>query len=243
MKVFGHLSSLYMLRMGTRIKITDQSGINYVDVGSISVLARAAFETYLTFHFIFIDPASAEESRFRFDCWDLAGYLERLKHPTMSQEAKEKQSQELAQAEKTKAEIQVSPFYGNLSDKQRKALLKGEWKLHRSWHELAIRAGFGEAYFKSTYAYLCGHAHSGRVSVMQIQQALTREQQEAVSKVWFDVGKVIMAKFIVDYVLLCRATHEISTAYPEMMKVAMEWIAIARSASSVFQNAANDNPG
>jgi hypothetical protein len=53
--------------------------VNFFDAASINVLARAAVEAFLTFHYIFAASISQEERDSRFYSWQLGGLKERQK--------------------------------------------------------------------------------------------------------------------------------------------------------------------
>ena len=55
---------------------------------------RAAFETYLTFQFIFVQPTSVEERKFRHTVWVLGGLLDRQRFTTTTPEGKTKLQEE-----------------------------------------------------------------------------------------------------------------------------------------------------
>jgi len=59
-KFIGHsASSLYLFGSTTLpgVKVTDR-GIGFFDPGSINVLGRAALESFLVFHYVFVEPRS-----------------------------------------------------------------------------------------------------------------------------------------------------------------------------------------
>ena len=65
-KLFYHLASILHLSFGTVLPPFDGRRFNFFDHASINVLARVAFETYLTFFFIYCDPGCGiEQRRFR----------------------------------------------------------------------------------------------------------------------------------------------------------------------------------
>ena len=55
LKFFGHASAAFHLYQGT---VLSHLGTNFIDMSSINVLGRAALETFLVFHHVFISPTS-----------------------------------------------------------------------------------------------------------------------------------------------------------------------------------------
>ena len=102
MKFLFHLGSLHVLQKGTELPNMAGVPIKYVDFPSVATLARAAFETFLAFHFIFVNPPSSEEKRFRYDVWHLGGLRDRQKFLVTSQEGKDLLQKEKIQIEKLK---------------------------------------------------------------------------------------------------------------------------------------------
>ncbi|MCK4385887.1 MAG: hypothetical protein KAW16_09565 [candidate division Zixibacteria bacterium] len=78
-KFFQHSASTFYLSRGTIIKDLPSVEVNFFDAASINVLARAAVEAFLTFHYIFGASISQEERDFRFYSWQLGGLKERQK--------------------------------------------------------------------------------------------------------------------------------------------------------------------
>ena len=78
-KFAGHAASaLYLLR-DTWIPELTELGRSFRDAGSIHVLARAALESCVLFHYIYIDPQTQDERDFRYYAWRLNGLLNERK--------------------------------------------------------------------------------------------------------------------------------------------------------------------
>ena len=82
--VFHAASALYLYRSTTVPEI----GASFFDPGSVNVLCRAALETFLVFHYVFVEPQLDDDRDCRYIGWVLAGYLERQKLPVWSAEAR-----------------------------------------------------------------------------------------------------------------------------------------------------------
>ncbi len=82
-KFIGHAASaLYLFGSTTLpdVKATD-GGISFFDPGSINVLGRAALESFLVFHYVFVEPRSDDEKDFRYYLWLYASYIDKQKFP------------------------------------------------------------------------------------------------------------------------------------------------------------------
>lgn len=230
-KLFRHVSSLYSLYQGTKLQFGPNQFLDFVDYGSINVLTRAAFETALAFHFIFCEPADIEEREFRFMCWDYAGFLERQGFPTISDEGREVKVTEAKAMGKVKLEIQAHSSFERYTKKQQKKILDGEWRLGQSWTSIAVAAGYSEKYFKSIYSLLCGYAHTGRLSVLQIQQAKTKVIQKELADVCIGYSCIIMSNFLFGYSSLFPIADRTFRSNLPAFNVAQMWRNIGQEIS------------
>lgn len=195
-KLFCHVGTAYYLKNGTSLPDLCGLKIGYVDFPSIAAVTRAAIESYLAFHYIFVEPATANEKEFRHKLWTLGGLLSRQGFPAELESSKLKLKAEADQIEGLREEIRGNSIFVTLRSSRQKEALKGEWRLGRGWESLATSAGFGG--FSFLYRHLCGHAHSGYLSVLQFSQA-GREERAALVKPYLDVGLRLMALFVRNY--------------------------------------------
>lgn len=97
--------------------------------------------------------------------------------------------------------IENHPYYQHLSEGLKKNLIrKGEWRLEKSWSDLAVAAGFNKTFFERQYRYLCGFAHSNRISVIQIQQVTDLHKQKQMLYGSMAIQMVVLAKHSYDYI-------------------------------------------
>lgn len=199
MKCLYHLGSLYAIYNGT--KLPDMLGrpIGFIDFPSMAILTRAAFETYLTFHYIFVHPATVEEKRFLYDIWVLGGLRDRQRFSVTTPEGNMLLKKEKQRIEELKQSIRSNPLFQKLSDDRQKEAIKGKWRFDKGWADLAELADTHRGYFTGLYAYLCSHAHSGYLSVMQLSQADKQGEQQLLGKMYTGIGLSIMSSFIRDY--------------------------------------------
>lgn len=195
-KCFFHASSFLYLLRSTNVP---ELGISFFDPASINVVARAALESFLVFHYVFVEPTTEEEKDFRHLSWKLADLMERQRYGAMSPQGKIKLAQEQELIAAIKNKISQNQFYNQITPKQQNALLdRGSWRL-KGWTEIGISAGLSEDHAKSCYRFLCSYAHAGSMSVLQIRQAETAEQQKALCGASMGLAMITMAFFMKSY--------------------------------------------
>lgn len=199
LKLFFHLGTVYKLQEGTTLPKIEGVIPRYVDFPSISTLTRAAFETFLCFHFIFIQPPTTEEKEFRHDVWKLGGLLDRQRFITTTTEGIEKVREEKIICEKIKEKIAENPIFEQLTDPRKKDALKGKWRFGKQWVDIAENSGNHKEFFISLYAYLSSFAHSGHLGILQLSQATERPLQESLAKIYISVNLTLMSHFILAY--------------------------------------------
>ncbi|WKC46939.1 helix-turn-helix transcriptional regulator [Pseudomonas veronii] len=138
----------------------------------VIVVVRACIESYIAMHWIFESP-SIEHRRFRHQVWTLAWLYDRLGLHATTDEGRRKVSETQAQADELAAEVLASPLLSDYTDKQRRRVLKGDWRVDWSWSDQAVRAGFHQKYFESVYSHYCGYAYSSYISALQIRVSAT----------------------------------------------------------------------
>lgn len=201
-KTFLHICSAYSLSKGIKIQLKNNSEIELIDYSSIAVLIRASIESYLTFNHIYISPKTENERQYRFNCWDLAGFIERQDFQATEKRSVLRKKEEAKLIEEKLRIIRKSPHFIGTSPKQKKQIEKGNWKINFGWNKLAVNAGFEEKYFKDLYSYLCSYAHTGRLSSLQTMQATEFKQQKDSAEIFLKHSLIILAKYIYDYVHL-----------------------------------------
>ncbi|NML68163.1 hypothetical protein HHL22_23430 [Hymenobacter sp. RP-2-7] len=207
-KIISHIISVRHLYHGQQLTIGANRYPTQIDFASIAILVRAAMETYLTLNHVFISATENEERRFRFLCWHLAGFLDRKDFEPKNKAQLDLINSERESIDRLTHEIQSSPCFIALNKKQQGAILKGSWRIDSSWGTLAVNAGFDEGFFKQQYKFLCGYAHSSRLSVIQIQQSRSLEKQQEMADASVGVAMVVLAKFMFDYIQLIPALKE-----------------------------------
>jgi hypothetical protein len=230
-KFFFHSASAFYLSQGTRIEDSPSVKDNFFDWSSVDVLARATFEAFLTFHYIFGASISNEESDFRFYSWQLGGLKERQEFlsiaPVLKQEAKRVLANDQKCIQKYEQILKNNKVFLNLSKKQQNKILKGNWRT-QSWREIALDAKLSNLDAEHFYGLLCGHAHSSSLSTMQIKHARTPRQQLDLLAGTMGVIKIAMANFIFEYCRLFPNSLLELEKNAEAKRVAEDWLWIGQ---------------
>lgn len=220
-KLFRHLVSMRALAAGANVETA--GGLTFfVDHASVKVVARAALETYLVFFYLY-GTADRSLSKFRHNTWRLGGLADRQQFHISTQEGHEILACEKIQIEILRSEIEMLPQISDYTDKQRKMLLRGEWRIGKSWAALGAQAGFHEKYFKNIYGYLCGYSHSSYLSALQVGQARSIEDQQKLTQSILGIGIVLMAHFAFSYAGAFGNAEKILSANPAAKRVAEKW--------------------
>ena len=107
-KLFEHLASLQTLTNVHRVEIGQSHSFDFIDHSSAKVVARAAFETYLVFFFIY-GGSDRALSEFRHTIWKYGGLADRQKHRFAGAKARNIQAAEKVKMDRLKTEIETSP--------------------------------------------------------------------------------------------------------------------------------------
>lgn len=142
-KLFGHLGTIRHVWHGTNLPIIDGRPRQYVDHSSITVLVRAAFETYLCYYYIYGDiRCGIGTRRLRHDIWSLGGLLDRQNATSIMDHGMPVLEQDRQVISRLLSSIETNPAFQTLTPKQQKKAKSGIWKLDNRWVDLAEIAGF-----------------------------------------------------------------------------------------------------
>jgi hypothetical protein len=230
-KLFKQLCSTKNLAYGCVFQSNTGKKIEFIDQGSISILARASIETFLAMHWIFEGPA--EQSQFRHALWQYAGLADRANLKPSTDEGRIKQVESKAQMAPLLEFIAGSSFLSLYSAKEIKELKKGNWRVGWSWSSEAVRAGFHKSYFDNVYGHLCGYSHSNYISAMQIGQAQSIADQEQLSSAGLQISVHVLAHFIHFYASTFSPAADLLSASPAK-SIADVWHFKAEDMSHIF---------
>ena len=175
-KFFLHAASVLYLSRETNISNFPSAPLKFLDPASIDVLARAALETFLTFHYVFVEPKTDEGKNYSYWVWKAAGLAERQTLPVSSEENRQKLVEEQKEISSLYSKLRLNSTYQQLTERQKKRVLKGEWRL-LSWRKIAENANLAEILSSDMYRHLSGYSHSSYLSVLQIKESLEKKEQ------------------------------------------------------------------
>lgn len=221
-KLFRHLASMHGLSKGATIVPPGMQPLPYIDHSSIKVLARAALETYLVFHYLF-GSEDDELCRFRHGTWVLGGLSDRQDAHVSVEEHREKLQDEKRQIEELQAQLSTSPYLANYTTKQQNKLLNGNWRIGKNWTDLGVSADFNKKYFEDIYSYLCGYSHASYISALQVGQAVALEDQTKLTNSILGIGMVIMAHYVFAYSLAFHTAGTILEENSTSKAIAEKW--------------------
>lgn len=233
LKLFQHCVSLKSLAHPSIVRFDSSEEVTFIDHASMSVVARAALETFLVWHYIFA-PGDVDLSRFRHATWKLAGQLEKLSFKVRNEkEAAAKRVVE-ADVERLRDEVRRSPHFHGLKEGQKTALLKGDWKVLMGPKGMAQAAGFHGGYFNFIYSYFCTQSHSGNLSGRFLGQEASLEDQQGVADSVLFHGVVTMAHFVCSYSTQFPQADAVFDEYPISRAIAKRWMLKAEDLAAVF---------
>lgn len=229
LKFCAHATSALYLFRGTKIPEIKIGNISFFDYASLNILCRAAFETFLIFHHLFIQPNSDEEKEFRYDSWVLSGLLERQGFPVKSPQGIKLIESERSIINSLKDRLHKNKVFINLTHKQQRTITeKGNWR-RKSWYEIAKDSGLDETHAGSFYRYLCGYAHSGSLSSLQLRESQTRETQKQMAESGMTLIMISMAKMIESYCKLFSKSKKALLQNSDVYNLVKVWIGVGSS--------------
>lgn len=222
-KFAAHCISIQYLIRGTRLP---EIHADFTDPASVNVIVRAAVESVLTFYYLFVSGSSEDELNFRHDTWVLADLQNRQEFHVFSEEGKLQLAREKEQITKLDEKLRANPCLKAISDKQQKALLRDrKWRL-AGWAKIGLDMGLDEYHAKMFYSYLCSHAHSGYLSVLQVQQARTAADQKMLVNGSAGVLAIALAHMIKLYVKVFPQCAAALKQIPDAEQTIQIWISI-----------------
>jgi len=144
----------------------------------------------------------------------------------LSPQGKSKQNNEKEIIKNIKGQIIENPLFNQIKPKQQKALLNlGKWRL-KSWTEIGISAGLSEVHARTFYRFLCSYAHAGSMSVLQIRQAETAEQQRELCGATMGLAMITMAYLVKSYCVLFDKSKNYLDQNEEFRNYIKMWVEI-----------------
>jgi hypothetical protein len=197
-KFFFHAASILYLSRRTKLPDFPNAALEFPDSASIDVLTRAAFETFLTFHYVFFEPKTDDEKNYHYCAWKLAGLIERQNFPASYEDHKEKLKEEKKEVEVLSENLRANANFQQLKERQKRRVLRGEWRL-LTWREIGAKVGFSKILSSHMYKHLSGYTHSSWSSILQIKQSLREKEQALLISSSMSFMSIVSANFIREY--------------------------------------------
>lgn len=149
------------------------SGVSYTDVPSAKAVLRSKLETFLMYHYIYVNPSEEDTKELRYYSWIYTGLLHRQQFPSRSAFAQRQRAKDIKEIERLKNIILNLPAYKHLSSKRQAALINhGSAKLFSHWSTIMTETGFiKNNTFLLLYTMLSVYAHSEGLSAIQLNSA------------------------------------------------------------------------
>jgi len=230
-KFFLHAASVLYLSRGTELELPalPNAQFKFLDPGSVNVLARAVLETFLAFHYIFVQPKTLEEQNCRYWAWKAAGLTWRQNLSVSVEEHRQKLAEEKEKIGDFHSKLKSNDAFQKLSKDQKKRVLEGKWKL-QPWPKIAESASLAKNLptNERIYGYLCEYAHSGSLSTLQITQAGLNKEQLFLIQFTMDYIPIVIANFIREYCDLLPRAKAALTADTEGSDIVDTWVQIGQ---------------
>lgn len=201
----------------------------FIDVSSLFVLARAGYECYLTFNYLYVSSGENHLGPFRYDLWDLGCLLDRQSFPATEEETINKKREEQPLVDELIHKIVSSKEYRALSAADQKVARAGKWRLNYGWSDLADMAGLSRPDFVSTYRFLCSYAHSGNLSIFQISQLNDSASASEMAELSLDITLGNMAHLSEDYARIFPGSQDVFAQDREAAKQVFVFDAFGRA--------------
>lgn len=179
MKFFFHgltLNQIYSgLTLSSKYFGKEINGKRYVDIPSGRTVFRSMFETFLMYHYIYVNPENENIKELRYYSWIYTGLLHRQEFPSKTNFAQTQKLKDQKEMERLKEIINALPAYKQLTPKQQTKLFsEGSAKTFSHWNTIMEETGFTKDNpFHSIYTMLSVYAHSEGLSAIQLNSAVS----------------------------------------------------------------------
>lgn len=199
-KFVTHSLSLLYLSKGTKA-FDKENDIEYIiyDVDTVFSIYRTIIDNYLTFFSIFYYPKNKKEIEFRYSIYsyveakhsyqnfslialDKGLSIINKENPLFEINIEAELKSRKLELDKLYKEVFENSLYNSLSKKHHKSLESNNpsWKIDGSWNEIAELAGFNKTLFNNAYSLLSSSAHSGKLSVTNIDKRRVSSSRDPV---------------------------------------------------------------
>lgn len=197
-KLFFHAATIYWLRQGTKAPLPSlEEGAFFYDFPSVTVVTRAALETFLTLFEVFLEPTTEDEAEFNHALWQLSGFIVREDFVPSDPTLQDRVSNSQKEIQQMRTRLRRTKKFNSLTPGQQKDVLRGKRKT--DWRKVARAAGFGEQTIRRWYAYYSGYVHADGLSGAQIVSAQTGQDQIEFIQTHMLTVMVMLSKLIIGY--------------------------------------------
>lgn len=175
-KLTGHaISALTLLRDKSAL-VPD--GPRFLERTSVFVLARAGWEAFLMFHWIFVAPQDNDAEReLRYRRWSIESPRARQAFEIVLEGQREQLAEEQGEIERALAQIRENPAFLQRSCNEQTEFLEAHGRWRPGFQRIAEGADISKIFAKDHYSYLCDHAHSGWFSLESTKGLLSQESE------------------------------------------------------------------
>jgi hypothetical protein len=199
LRFVNYCCSISYLLKGTDSPVV--KGNKFLDPGSINVLCRAAFETFLVSYYIYTEPENDEEFKLKYYVWLRRGLSTRIKNEPTQAHLKRQHNQAKRDFDVLGDRIKNNIFFKQFNGKIRKMILSGrDWRIpirrfanysYLSYSDIAVNAGLPADLARAHYDYLSDYSHSGSLSVDQVHFAKLEEHRRVICDSSINLLKII----------------------------------------------------
>lgn len=236
-KAWGHLASVETLGRSAIKRGTSNGERVYVDHGSLAVLGRSAYETYVLFNFIFLTKVP-ELQKFRHQVWRLSGLMSRAKLnrpkalPPKVLEQIEREAQQIALL---KDAITASPYFAALDDRTQKNVKKGEGvRLGTALIDLAVKAGLPRQYSADMYSHFCNYSHASSISAFQISETLNDGTSSIMARANIGFCCILLVQMIMAYTEFFEEIDAAVASDDELADLLAMWLGMGQMLEGAY---------
>ena len=200
-------------------------GKRVIDISSSKVVLRSQLETFLMYHYIYINPSNDELKQLRYYAWIYSSLLQRQGFPSKTSFAKEQKKKDAAEMKKIQSIISKLTSFKELSDKQQKALFeRGSGKLFMHWSAILEETGFSENHsFSTLYNYLSMYSHSEGLSAIQLRDnSFSYNKNIELAKLDLHQSKLLVCLMITSIIKLYPEIEKRFKTLPEKLRFDIE---------------------
>ncbi|MCC7681067.1 DUF5677 domain-containing protein [Janthinobacterium sp. FW305-128] len=236
-KAYCHLQSIALLAESTAGEKSSQ--ISHIDHGSIAVIARAAYETFVLFNFIFLEE-DPELRQFRHQVWRLSGLMSRMKLnrvPGLPSERLEQIKIETNEIARLQPIIEGSRYFTMLSKQAKKNVRQGDGvRLGAALIDLAEQAGLPRKYVADMYTHFCNSSHANAISAFQLSETLKDGTSPIVARGMIGFCCILLTQMIFAYAKFFDEVQDYVVTDTELVDLLTVWATLGEAFSAMYED-------